>query len=266
MRISRQAFYAARHRRRIRHALQAPLLEAIRAVRRRMPRIGGRKLLYLLRPLIPFGRDGFFAFLKRHRLLIRRRERTTPTTYARGRSRNQLRNRRITAPEQVLVADLTYLRLPHQRFCYAALLTDAYSRAILGYAVSDSLAVEGCLLALRRALRGMAHPSGIIHHSDRGFQYASSAYRALLERHGITSSMTEHNHCYENALAERVNGILKHELGLKAVFPSLQAARKATKEAIHTYNTYRPHLALDYKTPRQQHLGLPKKPVNLFRT
>jgi transposase InsO family protein len=123
----------------------------------------------------------------------------------------------------------------------------------MGYHLSPDLGISGCLQALQGAIKSCSHPAGIVHHSDRGIQYCSHPYRALLHQHGLRISMTEENHCYENALAERVNGILKDEYLLDATFTDYRQAEQACREAVRLYNTRRPHWALNFKTPEEVH-------------
>ena len=130
-----------------------------------------------------------------------------------------------------------------------ALITDVFSRKIVGYDISNSLELSGCVRALKKALYKTKNTEGIIHHSDRGIQYCSNQYTQILKRRGIQISMTEENHCYENAMAERVNGILKDEFYLDQTFDNVAHAKRATKNAINLYNEIRLHLSLDYKTP-----------------
>ena len=151
-----------------------------------------------------------------------------------------------------MVTDITYLRTL-EGFCYLSLLMDLYSRKVIGYHVSKSLAVEGSVKALRMALRGIEASKGMIHHSDRGIQYCSKAYSGLLRTRGVSISMTEEDHVYENANAERLNGILKQELGLGSVMQSFNVAKKLVREAIDLYNNKRLHLALNYRTPAEVH-------------
>ncbi|MUU78931.1 IS3 family transposase, partial [Winogradskyella endarachnes] len=134
-------------------------------------------------------------------------------------------------------------------FCYLAIITDLYSRKIVGYDISNSLELSGCVRALNKALYQAKNSNGLIHHSDRGIQYCSNQYTQILKRKNIKISMTQENHCYENAVAERVNGILKDEFYLDQTFDSLKHAKKATKNAINLYNQIRLHVSLDYKTP-----------------
>ncbi len=154
----------------------------------------------------------------------------------------------ITKPNQVWVADITYIRTLNG-FCYLALITDMYSRKIVGYDLSDSLELKGCVRALNKAVYQAKNIENLIHHSDRGIQYCSNVYTQILKKKKINISMTEENHCYENALAERVNGILKDEFYLDQTFMNTAHAKRATKSAIKLYNEIRLHLSLDFKTP-----------------
>jgi len=153
----------------------------------------------------------------------------------------------VTMPDQVWVSDITYLRL-QKGFCYLALITDVYSRKIIGYEVSDTLEIKGPLKALNRACTGKANRK-TIHHSDRGFQYCSDRYTKKLKHHNIEISMGEVGNCYENALAERVNGILKSEFNLDETFLNLAHAIKAVKQSVKTYNELRPHMSLGMQKP-----------------
>ena len=155
---------------------------------------------------------------------------------------------KVTAPNQVWVSDITYIRTV-KGFCYLALITDLYSRKIVGYDISDSLELTGCLRALKKALASARPAAGLVHHSDRGIQYCSKQYVSELQKRKVKISMTEENHCYENAVAERVNGILKDEFYLDQCFVNTHNAKIATKNAIQIYNNKRLHLSLGYKTP-----------------
>jgi transposase InsO family protein len=151
------------------------------------------------------------------------------------------------------VSDITYIAT-EDGFCYLSLITDVYSRKVVGYSLSQSLSIEGSLEALEKALASRTKKAQkLIHHSDRGVQYCSHAYVHRLQDAGITISMTEENHVYENALAERVNGILKMELGLGEKLLSYSVAQKLVSEAIDIYNNERLHMSLDYITPEQKH-------------
>lgn len=203
------------------------------------------------------GRDKFFDILRKKKLLVKRRKKYVYTTDSFHRFRvykNALKNKSLTRANQAWVSDITYLRV-EGGFAYLFLITDAYSRKIIGWSLSDSLAIEGAIIALRMALKQCAETKGIIHHSDRGIQYCSKEYVALLTKSSITISMTEENHCYENSKAERVNGILKEEFLLDSEFADKKVALKAVGEAIGTYNKKRPHWSLKLCTPEQVHLA-----------
>ncbi|MCL2132219.1 MAG: IS3 family transposase, partial [Lentimicrobiaceae bacterium] len=146
----------------------------------------------------------------------------------------------------------TYLRT-EKGFVYLSLITDMYSRKIVGWSLTSSLSIEGCVSALKKALLDNPLIDSLIHHSDRGIQYCSPDYVNILEKNNIEISMTEENHYYENAMAERVNGILKGKYLLDRTFKDFSQAEVVCKEAIRLYNTRRPHLALKYKTPEQVH-------------
>lgn len=153
---------------------------------------------------------------------------------------------------QVWVSDLTYVRTA-EGFMYLCLVMDAYSRKIVGVDMSDCLEAEGCLRALDMALKQLPAGASPIHHSDRGTQYCCKQYIAALQNRSCAISMTEFNHCYENAKAERLNGILKGEYGLDQTFRSKAQAMRAAQQAVILYNEHRPHMALDYRMPAQVH-------------
>jgi len=174
--------------------------------------------------------------------------RTTNSYHRFYKYNNIIKDLKITKPNQVWVSDITYIRTT-KGFCYLALITDMYSRKIVGYDLSDSLELKGCVRALNKAIYKAKNIKKLIHHSDRGIQYCSNVYTQLLKRKKIDISMTEENHCYENAMAERVNGILKDEFYLDQTFDNVAHAKRAAKNAINLYNEIRLHLSLDYKTP-----------------
>ena len=236
------------------------IVKMVNEIRRSMPRIGGKKLYKLLQEdLSKFGyktgRDKFFDVLRSNNLLVARRRKYVNTTNSFHRFykyKNKLKDRLLTGPNQAYVNDITYLRT-RKGFVYLFLQTDAYSRKITGWHLSDSLAIEGAIWALRMTLSQIKNPRGIIHHSDRGIQYCSREYVEMLEKHQMEISMTEENHCYENATAERVNGILKDEFLLDDTFDEIKIARRAVKEAIESYNNKRPHWSLNLSTPNEIH-------------
>lgn len=227
--------------------------------RKELPRLGGRKLFFALSGQLSgeqkIGRDKFFALLGKHGLLLRRRRRyvrTTDSDHPFRVYKNLLKERELSRFNECWVADITYLRT-RKGFVYLFLLTDAYSRKIVGWSLNDSLGIEGGLVAMKMALKQRDKRLPLIHHSDRGIQYCSKGYVNLLRKNKICISMTEENHCYENALAERVNGILKQEFLLDATFNSKRTCLLSVKEAIQLYNEKRPHWSLNLKTPEEVH-------------
>jgi len=263
--ISRQGYYKDRHVRSLYEIREDIILELVRKKRTLHSKMGCRKLHHELRADmqklgIYIGRDRFFKLMKRHGMLIRRRRKYTRTTDSNHPFRkypNLFKDVEWEGPNQAWVSDITYIK-SREGTMYLSLITDAYSRKIVGYEVNDTLESEGCVKALKRAMKQLSPGELPLHHSDRGLQYCSHAYTSLLIDRGLSISMTEDNHCYENAMAERVNGILKHEYALKESFPNKQIARKACKQAIYLYNTGRPHLALNMRYPEQVHQGRKK--------
>lgn len=261
--ISRQAYYQQVKAEQRERERQGQIVDWVVEVRRRQPRIGTRKLHYLLRESmedagIKMGRDALFRVLRRAHLLVapkRAFHKTTDSFHRFYKHPNLLKPSPSSViargPEQVWVADITYL--PTREKCvYLSLVTDAYSRKIVGYHVHDSLQTEEVAQALIMALRARHSHGPLIHHSDRGIQYCSVYYQALHAKHRLTCSMTDGYDCYQNALAERVNGILKTEFLLYR--PSdLKQARRLVGQSIEIYNQERPHLALQYKTPDAVH-------------
>lgn len=233
-------------------------MEMVQGIRERHPRLGGRKLYHELRQAmsslgITRGRDAFFAVLGKYDLLVpAKRSRRRTTRSGLWRCPNLLAELKVKRIHQAWIADITYITT-EGGFVYLALITDVYSRYIVGDDLSSSLAVEGCLRALEQALRESQGGSlqGLIHHSDHGVQYTSEKYRENLDEVQAQSSMGEVGNCYENAMAERVIGILKDEYALDALFVNERQARHAAKEAIWLYNNERPHLALDYQKPAE---------------
>lgn len=235
----------------------------MRQVRLRQPRLGTRKLHHLLTPELTqagmaCGRDRLFDLLRVARLLVPAQRAYHKTTHSHHRFRrhpNLLKegpNRVVpTGPEQVWVADITYLPTAG-RCAYLSLVTDAYSRKIVGYHVHDSLHAESVSRALKMALKTRQTQQPLVHHSDRGIQYCSAEYQNIHKRHGLRCSMTDGYDCYQNALAERVNGILKAEFLLSRPADLQQAARMVA-QSVHIYNHERPHQALKYKTPDAVH-------------
>ena len=240
--------------------MESIILKEVQVVRRRQPKIGTRKLYFKLKPVLldmgyKFGRDQLFDLLRRENMLIRRRRKYIRTTDSRHRFtkyNNLIRELAIKKPDQVYVADITYIRTL-EGFCYLSLITDACSRKIVGYNLSRDLGISGCMKALKMALRQAPKELNLIHHSDRGIQYCSYDYTDILKKNGVRISMTERDHVYENSLAERVNGILKDEFMLGDTLAGYKVAVNMVKESIQIYNQERPHLSLNYETPNQRH-------------
>ena len=237
----------------------APVKDLVMDLRRFMPRLGGRKLYFLLKPTfekrgIKLGRDGFFDYLKEHRLLVQPLKRYTKTTHSRHwmkKHPNRLESEKINRAEQAFVSDITYVET-EEGVHYLSLVTDAYSRKIMGYEVSDDMRAESVVKALRLAAKQRKTHRPLIHHSDRGLQYCSVIYQQELNRQGMTPSMTDGYDCYQNALAERVNGILKQEFLLYRC-RTLKELKGLVRESVDIYNRLRPHLSLGMKTPEQVH-------------
>ena len=225
-----------------------------------MPRIGTRKLHYLIQDdlksqEIKMGRDVLFDFLRAEHLLIlpkRSYIKTTNSKHWMKKYPNLLGGIQIYRPEQVWVSDITYIKTD-QGYKYLSLVTDAYSKKIMGHQLSSNLSVEGPLKALIMAIRARKFKSHLIHHSDRGLQYCSADYIKCLTDNHINISMTQNGDPYENAIAERVNGILKYEFLLVDGFVDETVASKVIAQSINIYNRERPHLSWNMMTPEQAH-------------
>lgn len=260
--MSRQNYYAARRLRQRHEVDEGLIVELVKRERRLQPRLGGRKLLYLLQSElkeagVDIGRDRFFEILARSNLLVARLPKSPRTTNSRHSLpvfHNLLEGKVFNASNQAWASDVTYIRT-EDGFLYAALITDVYSRKIVGAYISDSLEAEGCLTALLQALAELPPGCFPIHHSDRASQYCCHLYVNCLQEHGLPISMTEKFHCYENAMAERVNGILKQEYAMGQTFKTKKQARKAFEHAVYLYNHHRPHTMLGFRFPADVHAG-----------
>jgi len=236
--------------------VEQQVLNIVKKRRKSLPREGVLKLMKSLKQdfekqQVKVGRDSLFNILREHNMLTLRKKYSARTTNSHHRFykySNIIKDLEVTRANQVWVSDITYIRTV-KGFCYLALITDMHSRKIVGYDISDSLELNGCVRTLNKAIYQAKNIKGLIHHSDRGIQYCSNRYTQILKRKKINISMTEENHCYENAMAERVNGILKDEFYLDQTFMNLAHAKRATKNAINLYNEIRLHLSLDFKTP-----------------
>lgn len=236
------------------------IIEEVLRYRRHQKRLGTRKLLnemqgFLTSHSFQIGRDAMFSLLQERGLLITKRKRrgfmTTLSKHRFKKYPNIIREFLPVAPNQLWVSDITYIHLA-SGFAYLSLITDAYSRKIVGFYLSKDLSAVGPLNALKMAIEGNADRKTLVHHSDRGVQYCCDAYVKLLQDKGIKISMTENGDPLENALAERVNGILKQEL-LEEIFHDFQVARKAIAIACSTYNYLRPHGSVDNLKPAEAH-------------
>ncbi|WP_041250040.1 IS3 family transposase [Christiangramia forsetii] len=254
--LKRDAYYKYKDRADKRKEIEQRIVAIVRKRRKSLPREGVRKLMKSLsqdfeNQQVKVGRDTLFNVLREHKMLTLRKKysaRTTNSYHRFYKYNNIIKDLKVTRPNQVWVSDITYIRTV-KGFCYLALITDMHSRKIVGYDLSDSLELKGCVRALNKAIYQAKNIKGLIHHSDRGIQYCSNVYTQILKRKKIGISMTEENHCYENAMAERVNGILKDEFYLDQVFTNKEHAKRAAKNAIKLYNEIRLHLSLDYQTP-----------------
>jgi putative transposase len=256
---TRQAYYKQRRRVEERAVGAELILQEVIRIRRTLKYAGVRKLHHLTEGFtrehgIEMGRDALYELLREHSMLLRRRRRRGPrTTYSAfwmKRYPNLAREFTASAGNQLWVSDITYIRVK-EGFAYLSLVTDAYSRKIVGYHLNGDLSAKGPAAALRMALRNNPDREGLIHHSDRGLQYYSSQYMKLIGKH-IRISMTQKSDPLENAIAERVNGILKQELLAKS-FASFTEATRQVAQAVSIYNHLRPHLSIDMLTPAEAH-------------
>lgn len=271
--MTRQNYYARRKLRRHR-AVDAQLVAAlVRRERCVQPRLGVRKLQVVLREElsdagVKLGRDRFFEVLRSQDLLLKRRRtewpKTTQSYHLLPTFTNRIKGLKVSRANEVWVGDLTYLRT-EEGFMFLALLTDKMSRHIVGYHCSDSLESIGCQAALKQALKQLPQGTQVIHHSDRGSQYCCREYVELARSAGVIMSMTEVDHCAENALAERMNGILKGEYGLDQRFKTKAQSRSAVEQAIQLYGTRRPHSALGMKYPSKVHASATDSPLHPLR-
>lgn len=241
--------------------IENQVLSIVQSERKSLRQLGGKKLYHKIKLLldehgIKFGRDKLFVLLEKNHLLITRKKRyikTTISIHSHRKHPNLVKATKIIMPEQVWVSDITYLRTKHG-FCYLNMVTDAYSRKIMGYTVAATMNRKAMIAAYRMALSNRVYPATpLIHHSDRGGQYCSKDYIELSKNHHVKISMTENGDPYENALAERMNRTMKEEFGLGVILPSLQTAQILVAESVLLYNSERPHWSLKLKTPDQAH-------------
>jgi putative transposase len=238
------------------------IIQYVLEEREQLPRLGTRKLYYKITPLlkthgIEVGRDYLFDLLDRHKLLIRQRKRKAITTDSRHwmhKYENLITGLNCMRPEQIWVSDITYIRMALGQWAYLSLITDAYSRKIMGYSLRTDMSSQGCQEALQMAINNRKFLKGsLIHHSDRGSQYCSAAYVNMLKENEILISMTQSGDPYENALAERINGIIKAEFNLYSTQHGFEHTYQLVRDSIKAYNELRPHSSCDYLTPDQAH-------------
>ena len=258
---SRQAHYKGQKKAAMLVMQQEIILKLVEEIRSKMPRIGVIKLYHLLqRPMaqhgIKMGRDKLYDLMNYYGLLIRRKPRrrpiTTDSNHPFFKYKNLIKEIQVHRPNLIWVSDITYIRLV-SGFCYLSLVTDVFSRKIVGYFLNKDLGSYGTIKALKMAVTNCNRKPNdlLIHHSDRGLQYCCAEYIALLSHHRISISMTQNGDPYENAIAERVNGILKEEFNLGNTFKSMQEAQATLDHAIENYNDQRPHFSLNLLTPKQ---------------
>ena len=271
--ISKQAFYKRKKAQQTKEVKHQIVLKEVAAIRKKMTQTGTRKLQEHLRPVlllhqIKMGRDALFDLLRFNQLLIRKTKRfhiTTDSHHFFYTSPNLIKDLEITHAEQVLVNDITYIKTDSGH-AYLSLVTDAYSKKIMGWSLDDNMKVSMVKEALKMAHGNMAHNrSSVIHHSDRGIQYCCPDYTEFAGNLNLVMSTTQNSDPYENAIAERINGILKYEFGLRKTLPNVEVARKIVKQAVAIYNNERLHWSLDLKTPQYVHQRYNKQKYKSYK-
>jgi putative transposase len=257
--MDRQVYYRSVRRRVIKQDKAEQVVMWVHEIRKSMPRIGAKKLYHLLLDklrLMDIGRDKFLVILRANHLLIQPKRRYQVTTNSHHRFRkhqNLVLSIDINRPEQVWVSDITYIG-KRDNPCYLSLVTDAYSKKIMGYYVANNLNTESSVMALKMAIKQRTHKDlPLIHHSDRGLQYCADQYQNVLSKNNILCSMTQNSDPYENAVAERINGILKQEFMIDKYEQNVEIMRIIVKEAVEIYNQNRPHFSNYLLTPNQMH-------------
>lgn len=257
---SRQSYYKLKRREDEKKQEEERFIKKVQTIRKKMPRIGTRKLHYILteelkQEGIKLGRDKMFEILGKNGMLIKKRRRYVQTTNSKHwlkKYPNLIKGVEIERPEKLWVSDITYIKTD-EGFCYLTMITDAYSRKIVGYNTSKSLGNEGTIKALKMAIKKRKTREELIHHSDRGLQYCSKEYVELLEANKIKISMTEQSDPYENALAERMNRTIKEEFLMIDKFRDYQLLKRTVAESVDIYNTERPHLSCAMQYPADVH-------------
>lgn len=260
--VTRQAYYKAMKRvedTTEEDRITREVIALVKQERKKLQKAGTRKIHFLIKEElklrgIKIGRDRLFKLLREAGMLIQKKRvrKLTDSRHSFRKYKNLINNLEITHPEQVWVSDITYISL-YKGFCYLSMITDAYSRKIVGYDLSLSMTVDGAIRALRMALENRLYQGELIHHSDRGSQYCCYEYTGILKENNVRISMTENGDPYENALAERMNRTIKEEFVVVEKLPDLLVAKQLIDESVKLYNEYRPHLSLDMKTPESRH-------------
>jgi len=262
--ISKQALYKRLKVQKMNTRQDKILIKLVKDYRKKVgSRIGGLKLYGELKEDfnnhgIKIGRDKFYRFLRENNLLVPKIKNyhiTTNSKHQFYKYKNKIKDFTPTGPEQLWVSDITYIKT-EKGHNYLALVTDAYSKKIVGYNLDNHMKTELCTKALKMAINNRKYPDEkLIHHSDRGFQYCNTKYTSYAESNGIEMSMTEQYDPYENAIAERINRTLKYEYGLKQTIKNTELAQKIAKTSINTYNNLRPHLSLKMRKPSEVHIN-----------
>ena len=258
--VDRQVYYRKIRRKTSKQNKAKEVVLMVDDIRKTMPRIGTRKLYHILSyklQLMKIGRDKFFDILRANHLLIQPKRCYHVTTNSHHHFRkhqNRILDLEINRPEQVWVSDITYIG-KRDNPCYLSLITDAYSKRIMGYYVADNMNAESSIMALKMALKQRKYKSlSLIHHSDRGIQYCANEYQKELNKSKVLCSMTQNSDPYENAVAERVNGILKQEFMIDKYNQKAEIMKRVVKEAVTIYNELRPHYSNHMLTPDQMHV------------
>ena len=271
--ITKQAYYQRIEADKQQEKVHQIVLKEVAKIRKKKSQTGARKLMEELQPAlhennIKMGRDALFDLLRYKGLLVRRTKRfhiTTDSKHFYYTSPNRIKGLEINHSEQVFVSDITYINTD-EGHAYLALITDAYSKKIMGWSFDNNMKVSMVKEALTMAHRNCKHHhNNVIHHSDRGLQYCCPDYTEFAGYKGFIMSTTQQSDPYENAIAERINGILKYEFGLRKTIASVDIARKMIKEAVHIYNTDRLHWSLDLKTPQTVHNGYNKQKYKSYK-
>lgn len=257
--LDRQVYYRRIKSKKEKQLVATEVVSMVLEIRQSMPRIGAKKMYYLLNndlKQLKIGRDKFINILRANHLLIAPKRSYHITTNSHHRFRkhqNQILDLQIQRPEQVWVSDITYIG-KRENPCYLSLITDAYSKKVMGFNVADNLNTESSLIALKNAIKQRkSNELSLIHHSDRGLQYCTNEYQKILTKNNIKCSMTQNSDPYENAVAERINGILKQEFNIDKFNKELPIMKVLVKNAIEIYNNIRPHYSNFMLTPKQMH-------------